>query len=387
MTGFSIDGRKASLADTTKLEVVGDEAAVAALVKMLDAAAERAEAIGPSPIVLAECPHKFNDAWYDDVWHAVQSGMTWWEQSQFFENYSPPYVEERGRFEPDTDTDGIRAVGAELAGERIAALRAVLRGLQVDGWRAAIEAAIAPSRNLCALVVEHGQRWLVLETPNVHDAEIFAWDRDGLFTVGTTERFDQAACSLEPLRFETVVRGALDRLSPDGRRYFFPEVVDEDAAVTLHRLLWNSVRQVRAATKKAASLVSRADRQSPQSYSEDLRPYEGELRKPKDGVWPPYRPSRRLPRGEDDPPLSDLAKGLHLALGPLEDARWRELYGKAFGEALGGQQTLALLVLPDRAMLIRDNAILLLEEDGLKPVGICPSWLAFRPEAAHTVFE
>lgn len=370
-------------------EPTGDEEAVAALVAMLDDAAAEVEGIGAEPILLAECPHKYNDAWYDDLWHAVQAGPTWWEQSQFFEESFPPRVEERARFETDLDGPTIRATGATLTGEQITALRAVLRGLQVKGWRHAVRAATAPPRDLLALVVEHRQRWLVLETPNAHDqASILAWDAAGLFRIGTMGRIDQAVGGDRLLLFETVESEAVCRLGSCARAYFHPSVVDGEAAMTLGGLLREAVGVVRATTGAPVALASRDSRATrssgvgwapPQSYAEGLRRDEGELRVPRNDVWPPYRPRDR--RGEESP-LSDLAKGLHTALAPLEAAGWRDLFGAAHGETLTRGQTLALLVSADRAVLMRDNAAFRVTDHEFEPMGVFPWPNLLKPEDA-----
>ena len=51
---------------------------------LLEQAAARLDTLGHETWLIAEAPHKFNDANHDDYWYAVQLGASYWEQSQFF---------------------------------------------------------------------------------------------------------------------------------------------------------------------------------------------------------------------------------------------------------------------------------------------------------------
>jgi hypothetical protein len=44
------------------------------LIRLLDEVADGLADLEPGPILLAECPNKFNDAGHDDLWYAVQAG-------------------------------------------------------------------------------------------------------------------------------------------------------------------------------------------------------------------------------------------------------------------------------------------------------------------------
>ena len=374
-------------AERDRILRVGDDGAARELTALLDGAAERVKAIGPTPAFLGECPHKYNDAWYDDLWYAVQAGETWWEQSHFFEGRSgengepEPLVEERIKFASPRTADAIKAAGASVESERIAALRSVLRDLQTAGWRTLTDKAFTAERGLAALVIERGQRWFVMETPNHFDADVFAWDDRGMFRVGGMGRIDQAVGTHLLLTFETIERDALSRLGEPARRYFRPSVADSDAVMRLAELLWETVQAVRATTDAPVAMRSRGSRTSPyaafrpsdvmqpETHSAVLRPSEGEYRVPTNGKWPSYRP--RGPRAQESE-FTDEAKAFHLALGKLEDAGWRELFGTAYGEKLISGQTLALLVDPNTAVLVRDNAAVRVTPHGLEPLPPVP---------------
>lgn len=353
------------------------------LLRLLDGAAERIETVGPEPNFVGECPNKFNDAWYDDLWFAVQAGETYWEQSQFFEGRSGPLVKEHATFSTDGDEEAVRAEWATVTSGRIAALRGLLRDLQTSGWRELTERAFTEKRELLGLMIEHGQRWLALETPNVDDCEIFAWDAKGMFHVGTTSRIDQAIGQPYLLTFEDIVQENLSRLGQRARAYFRPFVKDNESALRLTELLREVVRIVRAATDRPVAMRSRDSLHPayspPESFSEVLRQGEGQLRKPTDGKWPPYcLPYTHEPKGE----FSDEAKAFHTALGQLEDEGWRDLYGQAFGETLHRGQALALFVDPDAAVLMRENAAFRVDENGLDPLGAFPYPDCRKPEDA-----
>lgn len=376
-------GAAQAKAEADRILRIGDEGAARELAELLDTAAARIEAIGPAPAFVGECPHKYNDAWYDDLWYAVQAGEAYWEQSHFFEGRSgtdgepEPLVEERGKFTAPRTADAIKAAGASVESERIAGLRSVLRDLQTAGWRNLTDRAFTAERGLAGLVIEREQRWFVMETPNHYDADIFAWDDRGMFRVGGMGRIDQAIGQRILLTFETIERNAIGRLKGAAGRYFHPSVADSEAAMRLGALLWEAAEAVRATTDAPVAMRSRYSRTSPYAafqpsavmqpeiHSPVLRPNEGEYRVPKNGKWPPYRP--RLARGEESE-LSDEAKAFHLALGTLEDAGWRDLFATAYGEVLVGGQTLVLLIDPATTVLLRDNAALRVTPHGFEPM-------------------
>jgi hypothetical protein len=170
------------------------------LIHLLDEVAGGLADLEPGPILLAECPNKFNDAGQDDLWYAVQAGFEYWEQSHFFA-YGSAYgsksnVSEYSSYSHTLDPQTLKDRGGAVTGDSITRLRTSLRHLQTTGWRSLIGNERIYSEDdssdlggvTIALVIERGQRWLVLQHPNGGDAEIFAWDGDGLFLLGAIHR-------------------------------------------------------------------------------------------------------------------------------------------------------------------------------------------------------
>lgn len=355
---------------------VVDETAARALCALLDGAAAKLIAFGVEPVAVAECPHKFNDAWYDDFWYAVRCGETVWEQSQFFEDRTPPLVRQRTAFEVDLPPQKIIQEGSTLQSTRIDDLRAILRDLELAGWRDAAERSLTPRRSLLGLAVYLGQPWLCFETPNDGDGDVFAWDANGLFRVGRIDRFDQSIDDPRILVFEDVAANNLSRLCYRAKSYFLPAVDNPDAAIRLGDAVELAVAAVRLATNYPVALCSARSSKfahdsansrfaQPESFCVDLRPKEGELRRPTCGVWPSYQQALNTSKIE----YSDLAKALHIALGELEDKKWREIFEAAFGETLHHGQTLALFVDAEMAVLMRDNSAFQLVEGKLVCIG------------------
>ncbi|NJM82587.1 MAG: hypothetical protein HC844_08860 [Tabrizicola sp.] len=343
----------------------------AALIRVLDEVADSLSALGVEPIFLGECPNKFNDAFQDDLWYAVQAGEEYWEQSHFFEYRTEPLVRERSSFAPGLDPKALKDGGATIVGDRIARLRGCLHHLQQKGWR-----DLVGFGGLIALIIEKGQRWLVLERPNVDDAEIYSWGEDGLFDIGKTERIDQEIEKPTLLRFKHVEQRNVDWLGDEALRYFRPVLQDTASATRLAEVLWDAVTAIRGQTSAPFALLSKASPTSfyggggrfepPQVISDDLRQKEGEFRRPDaTGKWPQYRPDPKAEPAE----YSDLAKAMHTALAILEDADWRKHFSTAFGENLSDWQ-LGLLANADIAVLIRDNAAFRIEPGKLSQIGV-----------------
>jgi hypothetical protein len=106
--------------------------------------------------------------------------------------------------------------------------------------------------------------------------------------------------------------------------------------------------------------------QPPRSYSRDLRRNEGELRKPTDGKWRKYRENFQ----QDPTEYSDIAKALHTCLAELEDADWRALFGKAFGEVVERGQHLSLIANSELSVLVRDNVAFEVSPNKLERLGV-----------------
>jgi hypothetical protein len=354
------------------------------LIRLLDEVADGLADLEPGPILLAECPNKFNDADQDDLWYAVQAGKEYWEQSHFFKYAATPSVRERSNFSTAMDSQTLKDGGVAVTGDPFARLRGSLRHLQTKGWRGLIgkEPKVGfddPEEEydgLIALVVERGQGWLVLERPDVIDAEIFAWDGDGLFLIGGSSRVDQRVGHRPILLYEWVEEENVPRLGLEAQSYFEPIVREEIAGSRLAGLLWQAVAAIREITVEPFALFSHGshliygsdDREllPPKTFSRALWPRESELRRPNGGVWPKFSPRH----GAEPEEMSAFAKAMHVQLGLLEDADWRGLFATACGENESELSQLSLLADRQIAVLARDNAAFGVIPDALLPLGV-----------------
>jgi len=340
------------------------------LLEQLNTIADSLSEIGVEPLFLGECPNKFNDAHHDDLWYAVQAGNAYWEQSHFFEYRSEPLVREHASYPEKRDVEEIRRAGAAVNSDQISYLREKLRLLQIAEWR-----DLCDWDDLAALIIERDQRWLVLESPNISDGDVFAWDEYEMFHVGTVSRIDQCVGKNRLLVFKTVDRENVARLKGGAKAYFQPQTKSPVDEAKLAELLWDVTLRVRKLSDQPIAMCSRDSRQyvsddasflPPRSYSRDLRRNEGELRKPTDGNWPKYLENIR----QDPTEYADIAKALHTCLAELEDAKWRALFEKAFGEVLERGQNLSLFANSDFSVLMRDNVAFEVKPNKLERFGV-----------------
>jgi hypothetical protein len=388
------------------------------LIRLLDEVADGLANLEPGPILLAECPNKFNDAGDDDLWYAVQAGFEYWEQSHFFQYEDKPRVEEHSTFCHTLDPQTLKNRGGTVTGDSIAQLRTSLRHLETNNWRSLIgnerkygyddppvhngliALVVEGWRSLTdrermygnddisdlggviiALVIERGQRWLVLQHPNGGDAEIFAWDDDGFFHIGgmlyESARVDERIGERPILSFDWVEKEYVPRLGLEAQAFFSPTVRDKAAGSELAGLLWRAVCAIREMTvepfgllsegslRSYGSKISRWGWGSAEAFSPLLRPREGEFRRKNDGVWPKYVAES----GSEPEEMSDFAKAMQVQLGLLEDARWREIFASACGENLRDLGRLGLIADTETAALVRGNAAFEVLPDALVPLG------------------
>ena len=358
------------------------------LIRLLDEVAGGLADLEPGPILLAECPNKFNDAGQDDLWYAVQVGFEYWEQSHFFEYETKPFVREHSTFCHTLDPQALKDRGGAVTGDSIAQLRTSLRHLETNSWRRLLGNERMYGNDdpsdlggvIIALVIERGQRWLVLQHPNGGDAKIFAWDDDGFFHIGGmfygSVRVDERIGDRPILSFDWVEKEYIPRLGPEAQAFFSPIVRDKAAGLGLAGLLWQAVSAIREMTVKPFGLLSEKSPRShesnrrryywpPEALSPFLRPREGEFRRKNDGVWPKYVAEA----GAEPEEMSDFAKAMQVQLGLLEDARWRGIFATACGENPYDLGQLGLIADSETAVLVRGNAAFEVTPDALLPLG------------------
>jgi hypothetical protein len=224
---------------TLELLQVQDRAAESRLVKVLEEALRVLGTLDASPVLVAECPWKFNDAWYDDHWLGVQVGSDFWEEAQYFKEVKEPFSKENGR---NTSTSGI------------ATARTVLKSLQSAGWRAEFQRCFGErflrSGDVICLGIQSGQPWLCVASSN-GETEIACTISPrayGLVHMARCDRFDQSLGEAFPLRFSQPRPEFGSFLTPEARAYYFPEVRDAAASKELCTLLRNAVARIEAAT-------------------------------------------------------------------------------------------------------------------------------------------
>ena len=357
------------------------------LIRLLDEVADGLADLEPGPILLAECPNKFNDADQDDLWYAVQAGFEYWEQSHFFEYETKPFVREHSTFCHTLDPQALKDRGGAVTGDSIAQLRTSLRHLETNSWRRLIGNERMYGDDdpsdlggvIIALVIERGQRWLVLQHPNGDDAKIFAWDGGGFFLLGgmfyETARVHERIGDRPILSFDWLEKEYVPRLGLEAQAFFSPTVRDKAAGSELAGLLWLALSAIREMTVEPFGLLSEGSPRScgvnerrwhpAAAFSPLLRPREGEFRRKNDGVWPKYVAEY----GAEPEEMSDFAKAMQVQLGMLEDARWRGIFASACGENAHDLGQLGLIADAEIAVLVRGNAAFEILPDALLPLG------------------
>jgi len=377
------------MSDPREWFYVRDDQSARRLIDLLNPAVLRLREFGLQPALVAEAPHKFNDANYDDYWCAVQFGGSYWEQSQYFEHIEHQGIKETASYVPDQTIDP-KSTGTSVSSARIETLRTLLRDLQAAKWRDHIADAISPSPNLKSLALEYGQPWLCLEEVNgAGEDHVISWDDEGFFLVGSIERLDQAIGRPQIVLFDTLVSNDLHRLGAAARSYFLPEIRDAAALTLLHRQLVRAIDIVRAQTDQPVALRAAASRSSatelnrrpmfsqPESFTDGLRNGEGQYRVMRDGLWPKMR-TARMPSVEYE--MSDLAKACNLAARVLHDGGWRAGLAQALGEPLARGETVALFVDGEHAVLTRDNSYFDVSRAGIALAGAFDYPSCWAPE-------
>lgn len=216
--------------------------------------AQRLRKLGPQPLAVTCANDKFNDAFDDDFWCAVQVGGSYWEQSQFFHTAS----REQSIIALNADTGG-HQIGSSLYG--VAAItegRKILASLEKRQWRQVGKDSIArnpgvagifPWDNIYALIIQHDQVWLWIGAPMNDKNILYACHPSGLIFVGLdTHRMDEIFGALDLLYPEPFQQAALPFLTPKAQAYFRPRVVDEGASAEFAHFVHDALTQLRHLT-------------------------------------------------------------------------------------------------------------------------------------------
>jgi hypothetical protein len=320
-----------------------------------------AELVGvlQSPILLAECPNKYNGAGFDDYWYAAQLGMSRWERSHDFGTGSGPWVTERVTFgHPKSDGP---VPDCLLASDRLAAARNVLKGLQLKQWRELIGRALDGNKgndSLIGLIHCFGQPWLYRSRPNCGGGDTWTWDEHGQLyhTANALDRLDTKVGRWYPLGiFEQLDARRFSILTREAQRYFAPPIKDFASHEMLAKSLADVVAKVREITPELVVF----------SLNAKFFAYSRFVWK---GVeYQPRNRQRPTAVGEKLPVEVVLLDKL---LGNILTSKWGEHFGAAYGSPLR-LQGLDLFVTGDDAVLVRDNSAFRIAHSGLTFAGLC----------------
>ena len=184
------------------LTEIRDRTACSQLLSLLDDALREFRALGEEPIVVASCPSKFNDAWYDPDWRAIRVGGFFSQRTEYFAR--PEAHDKKLREGPESARTASR----------------VLDNLEAGNWRELYQRAFErPDMSfdeVIALVLQDGNAWLVLNGSNSGESAVYSVTSGGnLAHVGRcdpyAERFDQGLSADRPLAIRRVEEDAADR--------------------------------------------------------------------------------------------------------------------------------------------------------------------------------
>lgn len=315
---------------------------------------------GEAPILLAECPSKYNRTTFDDYWYAVQVGRSSWLRSHFFRGTSEPCATERTQFVGPSAGGPIP--DCLSASETITAARQVLKALQDNGWRELIESAFESNEGngtLISLVHCFGQPWVYRSRPNCGGGDTWTWDEDGQFyhVANATDRLDESVGRWYPLAtFNQIDACRFSVLTKQAKQYFAPSVKTRASHEMLASSLFDVVSEVRDITSELVIFRLTV-------------PYFRYAR----FVWKEAEFEARVSSapaavGEKLPAEVIL---LDRVLRELQKTDWRNLFGAAYGCPLAPDQALELFVTRDDALLLRGNSAFRIAEGTLTFAGLC----------------
>lgn len=212
-------------------------------VDLLTEHANQLRKIGPEPLLVACATNKFNDAFDDDQWSAVQIGRAYWEQSLHF-HHSPP--------------DKVEAAFYVSNASAFAAGREILASLERRHWRQAGREQFSRHPDcdhwredlIYALIIQHDQAWLWVGLASGASKNLlYACHSSGLVLAGSDEhRLDQSIGAPQLLFPAPFNQASLPFLSPSAQAQFRPRIIDENASHELARLVYRLVDQLRQVT-------------------------------------------------------------------------------------------------------------------------------------------
>ena len=344
---------------------------------LLDPALAELRQLGSEPILIAECPDKYNDAFNDDYWYAAQVGAASWEQSHFFEGGDYASHIKEGYHLRGQILGGAVAEPARLAtGKPLSKARAILHRLKDGGWRALAVEALRDRYPILCLAWQYGQAWFCLSS--AVEGEGYAWaltPNGGFAEFGMCGRLDHEIGNPCPIWFSSIDPGAVRFLTPEARQFFAPRPIDSKAHRQLCTVIATAVADAAAANASEIAFLSAGSRAS--VYEDSGNVYSG-ARLPLvvvDGYEMPMLNADGTAPQDYRASVYDHCRDQLLSLSPiarrLEEADWRTLFGQAFGTPLVKPQMLALFVAGGRALLVRENSVFTVTGSDLVFAGLC----------------
>lgn len=368
---------------------VRDTSALRSLAECIGKASAAVAAFGTTPCVIAEATHKFNDAWYDDVWQAIQIGSTYWEQSQYFEDRPKAALREHSWSSGDLSRDEMLASGSRARSVDIDTARSILRVLQTSRWRDLASAVFPGNHNLTALVLQYDQTWICRSTPNGSGyGDVWVATPDGGFLHVATcdERLDQEIGFEFPLQLLTIVPDHLASLSTGARDFFLPSVRDRSAFDQLAQLLHEVEAEVKRLTREPVALSSQGFFDRTGEFFDRCRTDQDQFVWGREWFSWTHRKSLRInPKTRSGEPYPEEVYQLSELLTRLKDADWRGLFGQAFGRALRRGQSLCLHCGATETALVRENTKFGLDGYSLQDPVICQRASPTQAEAPETL--
>lgn len=338
-----------------------DRAAERRLLDLLEPAAQKLAQLGPEAVLVAQCPNKFNDAWYDDFWFAAQVGTAFWEAAHYIEDRPAPEINESGN---------------EQGSKAVRAAREVLDALEAGRWREAAIACFGKKKgwqlsatvdvvfdgDVLCLALQYGQPWLCVVSSNGSTEIACTWTKSGLVHMARCERIDQYIGRTAPLRFRELRSDFSRHLRPDARTRLLPQIRHTEAAARLSKLLRESFPRMDGDTAQA----ERSDWLL--TFAHDSYAFVD------DTGWQYISLSKPSQSSSEDG--SPRKSHLIAAVGHMEQGGWRQLFSQALGQASVSQ--LGLVHHKGELLLTWDLTAFGFMSGELRPVALCNDVVHFK---------
>jgi hypothetical protein len=329
------------------------------LLDLLQPAAAKLAQLGPEPVLVAQCPNKFNDVWYDDLWYAAQVGTAFWEAAHYIEQRPAPEISETGKDQDSTAVMAARQVLQALEAARWRDAAIACFGKE-EGWQAGTLDDVVCEGDVLCLAMHYGQPWLCVVSSNDSTEIACTWTPKGLVHMARCERLDQYVGLSLPLRFRELRRDFAHHLQPEARGRILSHVRDSAAAASLCKLLQRAIARLDDLVPPDADSSSWLLKQEELAYTLDTG--DGNLL-----ILP--LPDALSGGGSIDEGGNPALKSLATTVRRLEAGGWRQLFARAIGQA--NIERLDLLRRDDKPLLIRGLAAYEFMSGELRLAGLC----------------